>query len=776
MAGYARILFVSASGIKEYDFAYRLGHLLHSQGHAATFFDTKKHGAEVLGKRARTFRPTLVLWDERQGAPDALCAAVLKELDCLCVLLRFPIIGDTSEESLADCFDGSVAFGMKAEEGIGHFPAVPDDAYFAARSSVDGQARSGVCLIQKRIRSIEEIERLVEPAREMLEGASDCLALAETMTPSGKNPAFLYRRTTACLLLGGPERAPRWADVACRIAEGNAIFIEAGLLEIADDSPLRESFVQCGLEAPVVDAGGEQPCYEALRLLAREQAGCLRALGTLDNRVGDLFSYLDELSKRAGKPLCRSLDAPVTNLMVFGWFGAGNYGDDLLMQTAIERVSSHYGNVQVCVLARWPEAVLRDYGLHALSTASYYSIKLQMEAAHGLVYCGGLIFDDPLAPTAGEIEFMLEPSMNPSNQADIALLASQYGVTPVGLGIGVGPADSAATRRVISLFGKSGAFFAARDAHTAALLRKSGVPEGQIGIAADIMLAEGDRIRERASQSAACATNEDYFVVSLREWPALDAGFCGRVAAGIDEAYAATGLMPVFVPFLASDSDIHRRIVSSLSPKTPYRFFDERPSEEDIAALIAESKGALAMRLHCSVLHHILGKPSVGLSYSDKVASHFAELEQGNWLLPLNVEAAVLSTTLADALRQGGDFAARIECALAPKIARVESTYGKLFKLIDETKAAKSTSIEECIPQVFYPQTVSHVRMKLNKAKSELDQATKRCESAEKENARLKKRIAELEQSRSYRIGRAVLRPASMMKRVAKKFSGGSEK
>lgn len=805
MSLYARVLLVSAAATKEYDFSYRLGRALRQRGHAVTLFNAPKQGGELFAARVRGFAPTLVLWDERAGGPDEGCRGVLAGLACACLQVRYPPAAPGAGEPASNegeafgsgPFDGVLEFGMADDAPRGLFPAVPDSPYFAARSSRGDEPRENVCLLQKRVRSDAAVERLLAPVREVCGGEVGRVVEAGAMAPSGKNPACLYRRTAACLMMSCPEQPPRWADVACRIAEGNAVIAEKSLVECMAPSPLSDALVPCGDLVDATEVRDDLAEDADLAARARAQARVLRGMGPLETRIDALLDYAGAVATRIGKPRCRTFDEPVTSLLLYGWFGAGNLGDDLLMQSVVARTRRRFGNVQICVLARWPEAVLRDFGLEALSTASYYSIKLKMEEAQGLVYCGGLVMDSPLAPTAGETEFMLEPSMNPSSQAAIALLASMYRIVPVGLGLGAGPADSPTTQRVIRLFGRSGAYFAARDAHTAQLLLHAGVPDDQVGVAADLMLGERASLLARAEKSrlmreaaapggaramagGACEAPSgapvlpegDYFVVALRESPQLARDFPARVAAAIDEACARTRAAAVFLPFMDADAGLHRDVVARLSPETRAVVFDAKPAEEDAAAVIAGSRGALAMRLHCSILHHVLGKPAVGLDYNDKVRGHYGELGQEALLLPLDAPADAMAAALETALSSAFDDAA-LAAAVDAQAGRVDVAYEKLFSLMEQARASQAEDAARRKaagrPDVYYPQTVSHVRMKLNKAKSELARAKAQREKAEKENARLKRRVAELEQSRSYRVGRALLRPAAALRRVLRK-------
>ena len=45
----------------------------------------------------------------------------------------------------------------------------------------------------------------------------------------------------------------------------------------------------------------------------------------------------------------------------------------------------------------------------------------------------------------------------------------------------------------------------------------------------------------------------------------------------------------------------------------------QRPTVETILGYISRSSAMLSMRLHCSLLHMVLGRPAVGLNYNDKI-------------------------------------------------------------------------------------------------------------------------------------------------------------
>lgn len=745
--GYARVLYVGATPLGEASFGWRVQEALRAQGHAVQVCADPAEtslGSRALEAMLAAFAPTLVLWDvasvaaapfaEPLAAAPCVAAALVNEgEEGLCEGVPFDAVVRVSARVHEAAASEPLAPGSLA---VYTLPAVVDRRYAEAVISDAAVTRSGVVLAAGGDAAAEARLRSEAAAA----GATRVESLDAFAAREGCCVAYELRTYVAIAYPRGCEPAPM--ELAMRQAEGLGVFVE----------------------------GGE-------RTLAKVLAGVEHAAGPAgyleDNLLG-MLAFLDERAAALGKPAVRAFVEPARVVVAYGWFGAHNYGDDLLLRLVADRLSARYDNAQVMVIGANPQALRCEFGLEACAPHEKGTIRRMMPWARAQVYCGGLLFDQPMAQTAGSTEFALDPWIEPSGQAAVALLAATYGVPSVMLGIGGGPIEHADTRRAVRLISLAGTRFITRDAHTTELLLASGVPAAQIDTRVDLVLGARAYVERRSGELPQVCAERPYFVVSLREWHENPAGFEAKVAAVLSRVVEETGLRAVFLPFDADDVNIHRRVYELMDHREQAVVLEQRPDEPALLACIEASRFAVAMRLHCSVLHHVLGKPAVGLSYNDKIASYYVVVGQMGQLFPLAFDVEAVAER---ALAAAGALGVEACCACCPEpevLARlaavVDEEYEQLFAAIEAT--GERTLGER---EVFYPRSLDRHKMWANELEGRcawLEQRSAQAErersEAQEELAALRQRIAELEGSNSYKVGSALMRVPGKLKRALK--------
>ena len=88
-------------------------------------------------------------------------------------------------------------------------------------------------------------------------------------------------------------------------------------------------------------------------------------------------------------------------LIVAGYFGMDNFGDELILDIMHERLRRLCPKAHIVVLSEKPQAVFMRHGLYAISWSDKLRIQKELEQSLGVIVCAGLLFDTGIYGTMG---------------------------------------------------------------------------------------------------------------------------------------------------------------------------------------------------------------------------------------------------------------------------------------------------------------------------------------------------------------------------------------
>ena len=740
---YARVLYLSSLVGGKTNPMGRLLVLLRSRGHVVQLFcsvDDSDASFQVQ-RMVEVFGPDLVLWDV-----SSVDGSILPQVGC-------PVIG----VALSDT-DGAWTLG-----------AFLDEDYHAMRIADPAAAQNCICVMQPQSAGrARQVDGLLQEIRlgglvALAEGWQDDLGCDRT----GSSLSYWCRRAKYSVVFR-PEAGkalPAAANMALRMQEGSLLFVEKGVNLPQWLEAVAIPFAS-GELTDVVRSLEQDP----LRYTAAHEAqqGALDDLPRADQMLESLFSYADSIAR---DPV-RSLGRPAVRVVLYGWFGAQNFGDDLLLELVHARVRERYPSAEVLVIGANPHQIRMQHGLEATEPHQKRCICEWLDGAAALIYCGGLMFDDPLGQTAGEAELAFDPWIDPAGQAAICSLARMYDVPTYFLGIGGGPMDTPAMQRYAKLMSAVGAHFLTRDHNTSDLLLTAGVDPGQVGSYADLSFGA----KRYVDRHVAFLDSEEvwrwlqvqgrpYLVVSLRSCHRNPPDLASRVAQALDGVCERRDVSVLYLPLDADDGGIQRQAFDLMEHKERAYLIGQRPTVETILSYISRSSATLSMRLHCSLLHMVFGKPAVGLNYNDKIEAQFTAIGQESRLLSLDASAKDMSALLVDALDASESFADEVADVMAQQQALVDAEFCELFAAIDKVVTKRSNSAITRPKTYCYPRSVSLTEQELGRARSEVQRLQAQVASLERERDAAVCEVAAVRGSTSYRLGNIMVRPISALKR-----------
>ncbi len=348
---------------------------------------------------------------------------------------------------------------------------------------------------------------------------------------------------------------------------------------------------------------------------------------------------------------------PMTRILVCGYYGFGNTGDEAILTVLLSDLGAAHPDAEVTVLAGSPEAVAAEHGVGAVHWQDIGAIVDAAAAADLMVLGGGGLFQDHqgMDPTA-----ILTPHHGSvSYYGGFALLAGITRTPLVLYGLGVGPLSSADARRYTRLaFGRASAA-TVRDEASRDLLAEIGV-DG-VTVTADPVwgleaappgIVPGILALEDAPEAPVTVG------VAVRPWG--DGEWMEPLAAALDRLVETSGARVLLVPFHDSphrhenDAAAAVEVVGRMGRADRATIVRGGYTPAERAAILGSCDVVVGMRLHAVVLAAIAGAPVVALSYDPKVRAAMAALGRTDLVLPLVDLTAEAIATAAETARRDG--------------------------------------------------------------------------------------------------------------------------
>ena len=304
-------------------------------------------------------------------------------------------------------------------------------------------------------------------------------------------------------------------------------------------------------------------------------------------------------------------------VLVSGYYGFGNAGDEAILAGLIEGFGERAPEVELTVLSGDPGATAREHGVVAVPRG-LRSARRQIEMSDLVISGGGGLLQD------------VTSWRSPVYYLAVMELARRAGRPVAFVGQSVGPLRRPAirwlARRVLSGVGA----LAVRDEVSREALLGLGLGREAEATAdlAFLMPSPTEEEVEAAREKAGVAGLEEPVVaVALRPDPAGEGGedAAGRLGEVIGRACSDLGVRPLLVAMQPSQDVAFAGRVAAAMPVGAGVVAPEMSARE-LLALIAGCDLLIGMRLHALVFAAMSGVPLVGISYDPKVDGLMGQL------------------------------------------------------------------------------------------------------------------------------------------------------
>jgi polysaccharide pyruvyl transferase CsaB len=293
-------------------------------------------------------------------------------------------------------------------------------------------------------------------------------------------------------------------------------------------------------------------------------------------------------------------------LLLSGYFGYGNSGDDAALAVLTRRLPQVLDQAELTVLSHTPEETGRNYGVPAVQRMNPLAVFRAIRRCDLLILGGGSLLQNATS--------------NRSLLYYLALIgtANRLGKPVVLLSQGIGPLNGAWAKRAVARAIRSVAGITLRDELSRKALMDLGVPAERLTVTGDLALSLGVEApvptEEKGSNRVGvipgpgCGEREKRELIRILNWLQE----CGKQAV----------LLPLFP---AQDLPLCRELAQAC----PGTVLLEESGPEAQCAQIGTLELVVSVRLHGLVYAAGMGVPLVGISYDPKVEGFLREM--GCW-------------------------------------------------------------------------------------------------------------------------------------------------
>ncbi|MFH1539502.1 MAG: polysaccharide pyruvyl transferase CsaB [bacterium] len=310
------------------------------------------------------------------------------------------------------------------------------------------------------------------------------------------------------------------------------------------------------------------------------------------------------------------------SMLVVGYFGDGNLGDDAILLAFIEWSRENLPGGRITVLSETPHETSREFRVETVGKTSWLRILHAVRSHDMVVFPGGGILQD--ATSFRSIVYY----------AGIAAAARLFRKSVFFLNQGVGPLGRSFSRKLAARVATHWAEeFTVRDETSAALLRDAGTPAELIEITADTSFLLKKTLSESTGEPL--RPGEPLLIgISLRPHPTTEF-FTGSLINAVKKTPGDKKLRLLHLQ-KGADEKITRKFAASCrnhDAGTPvYMGWGEDPTAHPTPHLALESLRKchilIGMRLHSLIFSALCGVPFIGLSYDPKVRAFCDSLGQ----------------------------------------------------------------------------------------------------------------------------------------------------
>jgi len=284
------------------------------------------------------------------------------------------------------------------------------------------------------------------------------------------------------------------------------------------------------------------------------------------------------------------------DVLISGYYGYKNIGDDSLLKAIVQTLKEQKPDVSITVLSKKPKETAELYNVGSIHRYNVFKIWNVLRHTRLLVSGGGSLLQD------------VTSNHSYKYYSSIIKMAIWCGARVMIYANGIGPLVGEKNRKDCKNLLDRVHKITLRDEQSMQELESMGL-QNEITVSADPAFS-------LIPSNMDCKEETPYFVVSVRKWKGLPDDFADKLGMVCNSIRKKYGFTPIFVPMQSwMDTDISVEVAAKCEGKVTPNF----ENVENLIEYIKNSEFVLGMRLHSLIYSLNVGVPLVALSYDPKV-------------------------------------------------------------------------------------------------------------------------------------------------------------
>ncbi|MBQ6947666.1 MAG: polysaccharide pyruvyl transferase CsaB, partial [Clostridia bacterium] len=314
-------------------------------------------------------------------------------------------------------------------------------------------------------------------------------------------------------------------------------------------------------------------------------------------------------------------DLRPNDLMISGYYGTHNFGDDITLNAIIKNVSKQYPINSITILNHNTKDLPEDERIKVVHRFNLFKILPLMKKTKLFMLGGGSLLQD--VTSSRSLFFYLFMLRH----------AKKYGCKTMIYANGIGPILLPKHQKQVNNVLRRVDRITIRDIISYKYLKDNGFSEHEMLLTADEAYCYDYKV-DPALPFAFPETDKKILLINLRPSPHSPTNITGFLAEAIDNVCTRHNLFPVLLPVqFDQDFEILKKVAETM--KTEHYLFNESLSSDDIIACISRCDYLLTERLHPMVFAARMQKPTACIVYDPKVAATAERFKMSGYALPL---------------------------------------------------------------------------------------------------------------------------------------------
>ncbi|MEG6584964.1 polysaccharide pyruvyl transferase CsaB [Dendrosporobacter sp. 1207_IL3150] len=298
----------------------------------------------------------------------------------------------------------------------------------------------------------------------------------------------------------------------------------------------------------------------------------------------------------------------MSEIVVSGYYGFANAGDEAMLAAMIEVLTDLDPNVKITVISGNPEDTRKRHGVAAVYRLNYPEIVRALAKSDLLISGGGSLLQDVTSDRS--LYYYLS----------IMMLAKKLGKPVMLYAQGIGPVCGSLARGAMSYIGNMVDLITVRDEGSRDELKRLKVTKPNVYVTADPVLAihQVDKQIGRAILRKYGVGGASPLVgIAVREWK--DWGHYKNVLAQTaDKIVEEFGAKIVYLPMqFPEDVEVAQKIAGRA--KYPSVLLNDEYTTSELLSLVGNLDMLISIRLHALIFAGVMHVPAIGISYDPKI-------------------------------------------------------------------------------------------------------------------------------------------------------------